>query len=269
MGYFRGICMKKKQPRTQGIALKKKYGQHFLQDMHFIQSMLDKVSIQGRSVFEVGPGQGVLTRTILKTDVAQLWAFEIDEEWVTYFKKDIQDPRLTIMHTNILDVDFLCFEADKPWTLLANLPYQITFPLLHRFFTFREMLREGVIMIQEEVAQKIVATRGRDYGYSSLFFQYYFEWQLMDKVPPTAFYPAPKVYSRLIYFRPKETVQLIEQEDAFWTFIKTCFKQPRRTLKNNLQSTHYAIDRIPEHMLSARAQQLDIDALLALWKLIQ
>ena len=86
-------------------------------------------------------------------------------------------------------------------------------------------------MIQEEVAQKIVKTSGRGYGFPSLFFQHYFEWKLLEKVPPGAFFPPPKVYSRLLYFKPKKMLQQIPDEAEFWEFIKHCFAQPRRTLK--------------------------------------
>lgn len=258
----------KKVPKSAGIVLKKKYGQHFLQDLSYIHHMIHKVNVVGKPVFEIGPGQGALTQEILKTEASKLWVFEIDEEWVAYLQKTIHDPRLSIKHTNILDVDYSCFAPDKPWTLLANLPYQITFPLLHQLQAVRHLWREGVIMVQEEVAQKIVAKRGRDYGYSSLFFQYFFEWELMDKVPPTAFYPPPKVYSRLLYFKPKTDVPPIKDEEAFWIFVKKCFKQPRRTLKNNLQQTYYAVDRISEDLLALRAQQLGFDDLLALWNTV-
>jgi len=259
----------KKKPTSQGITLKKKYGQHFLQDISFIHSILNKVSVTGRSVFEIGPGQGALTREILKTDAARLWAFEIDSEWVQYLESTVKDERLTIHHTNILDVDFSLFKKHQLWTLLANLPYQITFPLLHMLQRERVLLHEGVIMVQEEVAQKIVASRGRDYGYSSLFFQHYFEWELMDKVPPSAFYPPPKVYSRLLYFKPKKECMEIKDEQAFWRFIQCCFKQPRRTLKNNLQQTQYALQNIPEEMLAKRAQQLSMQDLLAVWEMVR
>ena len=87
--------------------------------------------------------------------------------------------------------------------MLANLPYQVTFPILHNFQKNRHLLKEGVIMIQEEVAEKILKTSGRGYGYPSLFFQRYFTWKKLDKVPPTAFFPPPKVDSRLLYFKPR------------------------------------------------------------------
>ena len=252
---------------SHGIPLKKKFGQHFLRDSHIIRSMIFAVDITPTtSIFEIGCGDGFLTRAILDTNAARLFVFEIDPEWAEYVQKTFPDPRMTMIQENFLDVDFSLLQEHKPWTVLANLPYQVTFPILHVFQKQRHLLKEGVIMVQEEVAQKIVKTRGKGYGYSSLFFQHYFEWQLLDKVPPTSFHPAPKVFSRLLYFKPRADVTPIVDEEAFWLFVIACFKQPRRTLKNNLMSTHYDKEKIPVEILSLRAQELSMLQLLDLWK---
>jgi 16S rRNA (adenine1518-N6/adenine1519-N6)-dimethyltransferase len=140
---------------------------------------------------------------------------------------------------------------------------------LHRFQEHRHLLKEGVVMVQEEVAQKIVKQRGKGYGYPSLFFQHYFEWKLLDKVPPTSFHPAPKVFSRLLYFKPRENIIPIPEEEKFWKFIMYCFKQPRRTLKNNLAHTHYKIDKIAGATLVLRAQELSMKDFLEMWELIR
>ena len=250
----------------QDIFLKKKYGQHFLQDQRVVDHMIEAVEIKNASVLEIGPGGGYLTKSILEFPVARLWAFEIDPDWADYLQKTYADPRLEVYLENFLDVDFSRFEPYKPWTVLANLPYQVTFPILHRFHEHRHLLKEGVIMVQEEVAQKIVKTRGKGFGYTSIFFQYYFEWKLLDKIPPTAFNPPPKVFSRLLYFRTKTDVAPIENEVEFWKFIKVCFKQPRRTLRNNLAQSHYDINKFSESQLASRAQQLGIDELKAIWQ---
>ncbi len=248
------------------IRLKKKYSQNFLKDTHFIDSMIQEVTlIPESSVFEIGGGSGILTKVILRENIKRLWVFEIDPEWAAELKK-IVDDRLTVFEDNILDIDFTTFEPYKPWILLANLPYQITFPILHLLQKNRTLLKEGVIMVQEEVAQKILKSRGRNYGYSSLFFQWYFDWKMLDKIPPTAFYPQPKVFSRLLYFKPKENVPVIKQEEDFWLFIKTCFKQPRRTLRNNLKQTHYDQSIISSQLLDLRAQQLQMKDFLMLWE---
>lgn len=256
---------------SQGIPLKKQFGQHFLRDVRIVHNMIFAVEIkQTTSIFEIGCGDGFLTKHILATPVARLKIFEIDPDWAHYVQETYQDERMTVILDNFLDVDLYAqLDEHKPWTVLANLPYQVTFPILHRFQEHRHMLKEGVVMIQEEVAQKIVKKRGRGYGFPSLFFQHYFEWKLLDKVPPTSFHPAPKVFSRLIYFKPHATVIPIPDEENFWKFIKHCFKQPRRTLKNNLTHTHYNIEKISDTTLALRAQELSMKDLLEIWELIR
>lgn len=255
--------------RIEGISLKKQFGQHFLQEQSIIDAMIDQVHIDNNtSIFEIGCGDGFLTQSILATKAARLFVFEIDPEWAQHVEKKLSDKRLTIINDNFLDINLSCLEEHAPWTVLANLPYQITFPILHTFQENRHLISEGVIMVQEEVAQKIVKSKGKGYGFASLFFQYYFEWKMLNKIPPSAFYPAPKVFSRLLYFKTKQNVPPIDQEDRFWQFIKICFKQPRRTLKNNLFSSHFNIEKIPHSLLSMRAQELSIDQLFNLWHLV-
>jgi len=265
---------KEKKPQrafSEGILLKKQYGQHFLRDHTVINAMLNAVTLTPQSsVFEIGCGDGFLTQAIMQSKIARLWVFEIDPDWATLIgDRYAQDKRLLMNLENILDVDWSRFDAHKPWTLLANLPYQITFPILHMLQKNRAVLAEGVIMIQEEVAQKLTKKSGRGYGYPSLFFQHYFDLKLLVKIKPESFYPPPKVDSRLLYFKPKKQVIEIPDEVNFWKFIKLCFLQPRRTLRNNLATTHYAIDTISEDILKLRGQEMDMQQLLAVWELVR
>jgi 16S rRNA (adenine1518-N6/adenine1519-N6)-dimethyltransferase len=253
---------------TAGIPLKKQFGQHFLRQQSVIDEMIAAVDLNERSsVFEIGCGDGFLTRSILKQDIARLWVFEIDSQWAEYVQKTYPDERMSMFRDNILDVDFSRFEPHKPWILLANLPYLITFPILHLLQRNRDLLQEGVIMIQEEVAQKLVKKSGRGYGYPSLFFQHYFELKLLQKISPGAFLPPPKVYSRLVHFKPKTIMTPIPDEEHFWKFIKLCFHQPRRTLKNNLAQSQIDLSKIPEKYILLRAQQMNMEDLLHIWEL--
>lgn len=264
-------CKVFKLDSSKNIRIKKRFGQHFLRDKSIAHRIIENVEItKNTSVFEIGCGDGFLTRQILKTPVARLWVFEIDHEWAEHVGEQLgSDDRLTVFTENILDVDFTNFEDFKPWTLLANLPYQVTFPILYLLHKNKHLLKEGVIMVQEEVAQKIVKKGGRGYGFPSLFFQYHFDWKLLSKVSPKAFYPPPKVYSRLMYFKPKENIKAIPDEEKFWKFIKTCFRQPRRTLRNNLIQTHYDLPKISDENLALRAQQMTMDDFLKLWDLLR
>jgi len=252
-----------------GIPLKKEHGQNFLHDSTVVDDMLKAVNLENRSVFEIGCGAGFLTKEILKKNIARLWVFEIDPAWATKVSTELAHSKMTVHTSNILDIDFAIFDEHKPWILLSNLPYHVTFPILSMVQRNRDKISEGVVMVQEEVAQKIVKDAGRGYGYISLFYQYYFDWTLLTKVPPTAFYPEPKVYSRLMHFKVKPDVKPIIDEQDFWRFIKLCFMQPRRTLRNNLGQTHLNLSQVSEETLKLRAQQLDFSKLLELWQLIK
>ncbi len=254
---------------SHGIPLKKQYGQHFLRQDSVVHVMLDHVDLTQASVVEIGPGDGFLTRHILQQPIARLWSFEIDADWVRLLKETIKDPRFAVFEENILDIDFSRFREHAPWALLANLPYQITFPILHMLQRHRDVITHGVFMIQEEVAQKLVKTSGRGYGFPSLFFNHYFELKLLTKVSPTAFLPPPKVFSRLVYFKTKSSVIPIPDEENFWKFIKLCFHQPRRMLRNNLAQGQYDLTKISAEQLALRAQQLSMGELLKLWETVR
>lgn len=259
--------MKIKKPAIDGIALKKYHGQNFLQDSTVVHDMLSAVKVKGASVFEIGCGNGFLTHEIIKQQPERLVIFEIDTEWAEKIGAECKKfPFVTMNCINFLDIDDLFFRNQGPWMLLSNLPYHVTFPILKKVQKNRDFIQEGVVMVQEEVAQKIIKEGGRGYGYISLYYQYYFDWKLLTKVPPTAFYPAPKVFSRLMHFVPKRNVVPIPQEEEFWAFIKLCFAHPRRTLRNNLSQTHFDISGVDEKTLGLRAQQMSFDDLLSLWK---
>lgn len=254
---------------SHGLPLKKKYGQHFLRQPSIIHKITETVSLTpGTSVFEIGCGDGVLTKGILDYPIERLWVFEIDPDWAHYVREEIKDPRLTIIEKNILDLDFTMLALHAPWVLLANLPYQITFPILHLLKNNRHLLQDVVIMVQEEVAQKLLKTSGRGYGFVSLYFSHYFTISSVIKVPPSAFMPPPKVFSRVIHLKPIKDPAQIVQEGEFWKFIKACFQQPRRTLRNNLMQSSVDCAEISPDILNLRAQQMNFDQLLALWNAI-
>ncbi len=252
--------------KIDNIELKKQYGQHFLQDSVILDKIVHSVQLDGNiNVLEIGPGGGALTNEILTFPVARLWAFEIDAEWVQHIQNTITDTRLTVFEQDFLTVDFTLLKPYSPWTILANLPYYLTFPILHLFAQHRELLQEGTIMIQEEVAQKITKKGGRNFGAVSLFYQRFFSWSLLDKVPPESFNPPPKVHSRLLHFVPISKVEPIRDEAKFWLFVKACFAQPRRTLINNLKNSCYAKFVLPDDKSALRAQQLQMNDFIDMW----
>ncbi len=248
---------------------KKKFGQHFLRKQSVVDHMIDRVNISPQTtVVEIGCGDGFLTSAILEqSKCKQLLVYEIDREWLEVVKTKVHDERLVLNLQNILELDFEKeLVTHAPLVLLANLPYQITFPIIFLIQKHKHLFQEGVVMVQEEVAQKITAQSGRGFSATTMFLQYHFDWQLMEKIEPGAFVPPPKVFSRLLYFKPKLDVKPIPDEDAFWKFLKLCFKSPRQTLRNNLRTTHYPYEKLSVETLGLRAQQLSFEVFLGIWK---
>ena len=267
---YRPMKNHREQP-SDGPRKKKKFGQHFLRKQSVVDHMIERVSITPETtVMEIGCGDGFLTQSILhQTPCKNLLVYEIDPEWLHFVKEHIRDPRLHLDLKNILELDCETELKDhQPLVLLANLPYQVTFPILFLIQNHKHLFQEGVVMVQEEVAYKITASSGRGFSSTSLFLQHHFKWQLMERIEPGAFTPPPKINSRLLYFKPRFDQPTIPNEAAFWKFLKLCFNTPRQTLKNNLRTTHYPYQRLSEETLGLRAQQLSFDEFLTIWQLL-
>jgi 16S rRNA (adenine1518-N6/adenine1519-N6)-dimethyltransferase len=231
--------------------------------------MLADAQVQpNHTVVEIGCGDGFLTSSLLcYTPCKKLVVFEIDEEWARVVKEKCTSPKLDLNIVNFLDVDLTqFFSAEDPVVLLANLPYHITFPIFHVLKKNSALFSHGVVMVQEEVAQRLVATHGRSAGAISHYFQHFFELKLLTKVPPTAFDPQPQIFSRLVSFRPKKNSAPIPDEEHFWEFVKTCFRNPRQMLHNNLKSTPFAHIKLSPEMSNLRAQQMNMELFLQLWE---
>ncbi len=251
-------------------AKKKQLGQHFLRKHSVVDNMINAVTVTPETtVVEIGCGDGFLTRAILnQTKCKKLVCFEIDKEWADYVRGNIHDQRLDLRLQNILDASFDTVESAAPLIMLANLPYQITFPILYLVQKSKDRFGDIVIMVQEEVGQKLAATHGRSFSAVTMFFQHHFTIKLLEKIEPGAFTPPPKVFSRLVQLTPRQGPS-IPNEPLFWDTIKLCFKSPRQTLRNNLRTTHYDLARLSEETLSKRAQQLSFDDFLVIWETLQ
>lgn len=260
------------KPQVDGVPLKKQLGQHFLRDEHILDRIAHAAPLKGASVFEIGCGDGALTRMLLQQPLSRLWVFEIDEDWARYVSDMYGvDKRLRMIHTNILNYSFADsdFTHHAPWVLVANLPYNVTFPILHALRDARSYIREGVIMVQEEVADRITSSGGRSMGWLTLYFQHAFSWKRLEAIQPGAFYPPPKVVSRVLHFTTRMDAPVIPDEQAFWKFVKACFSKPRRMLRNNLPQLPYNWKLVDEETLNARAQQLEMHDFLRVWDILR
>lgn len=209
-------------------------------------------------IVEIGPGQGALTELLLASG-AQVHAVELDPEMVARLGKRFPGhPRLTVHAGDVLDVDLAQW---GPAVLAGNLPYYITSPILERIRRARGVLGRSTVLIQKEVADRVLARAGtRDYGYLTVVTQSWAEVRHVVDVPPEAFRPPPKVDSAVI-----ELVSRADAEDdaEFLAFVGEAFRQKRKNLRNNLVARHPGIS---EEEGRLRAEQLDLAQLRALWR---
>lgn len=251
-------------------AKKKSLGQHFLRNKSAVRNMIERVAqyCSNQTVLEIGCGDGFLTEQILaQTNCKKLVCLEIDSQWAEVVATKIKDPRLTMLNVNALDHDWSTIGQNTPIVLLANLPYNVSIPLIKKLKQNAKQFTAGVFMVQEEVAQKIVAKAGRSFGSFSMFLQHTFDFDLMQKIDPQSFCPPPQVDSRLVYFKPKAETINIDREDDFWRFIKACFSSPRRMLRNNIANYNFDKNLIDQHIGGLRAQQMSFEQLLNFWNL--
>lgn len=246
--------------KNQGF--KKHLGQNFLRNKSIAINMIEKVNItKDHTIVEIGCGDGFLSKTILENSKCKnLICFEIDPFWIEQTKKKISDPRYQVIEQDILKLDWKSLSKNQPLIILANLPYQISFPIMFKIIENKNLIESGVVMVQEEVAQKIVSDKGKNFNHVSMQMQHNLELELMDKIGPENFYPSPKVNSRTFYFKPKRENLGLNQEQKFWNFLKNCFKYPRQTLKNNLKKhgifNANLEEKFDEKYFMQRAQQL-------------
>jgi len=214
---------------------KKSLGQHFLTDKNIVRKIVKIADVQkGDFVWEIGPGKGILTEELLQTG-CKLTAFEIDKK-LHPLLVDKFSGTIKLIKKDILKVNWEDYFPAKKVKIVANLPYQITSPILFKVVTFANQFSQVVIMIQKEVAQRINAKIGsKDYGILTLKMQFYFNVSYGFTVKSHLFYPRPRVDSAVIKLIPRKNKPEIEDEKFFWRIVETAFRNRRKMLRNNLK----------------------------------
>jgi len=261
------------------MPVKPKLGQNFLVDSAAIQRIAASVGdLTGRTVVEVGPGRGAITST-LAASAAHLLAVELDHELALRLRAHFPPDRVTVFEQDVLDFDFAeaSATAGQPLLVVGNLPYGITSQILLKLAASHAALDRAVLMVQREVADRIVAEPGsRDYGLLSVTVQIYGPAQRLFTLPPTAFSPPPDVYSTVFRWRFAPRFQeLGVDESSFLRFVRVCFAQKRKTLANNLPAASNSPAEIAGTLRQsaidpmARAESLSLEALAALWQRLE
>jgi 16S rRNA (adenine1518-N6/adenine1519-N6)-dimethyltransferase len=255
----------------------KAFGQNFLIDRSVLLRIVEAAEIHvDDQVLELGAGTGVLTRELAKR-ARRVVAVELEREMLSLLAKTTRNcTNVEIMERNLLYVDPTEVFGSEPYKLVANLPYYITAPTFRHFLESANPPRLFVVMVQYEVAQRIVAGPG-DMSLLGVSIQFYGKPKIIEHVPARAFYPAPKVDSAILRIDLKDEVPLTpRQRDSFFRLVQAGFSERRKQLHNSLaHGLHRKNVEIQAWLLAAnidpsrRAETLSIEDWLRLWHEIE
>lgn len=192
---------------------------------------------RGDQVWEIGPGKGILTRELLKAG-ADITAFELDRRLIPHLNQEFGDS-IDLRHQDILTLDWEAELArqDGILKMVANIPYQITSPLLYMLERHADRFSRIVIMVQKEVAQRLCARPGtKAYGVMTLRLKRLFDIENLFGVGRESFEPVPGVDSMAIALSPRRQPPLIKDSAKYLQLISAAFSHRRKTLRNNLLS---------------------------------
>lgn len=230
------------QRRRDGeIRYKHDLGQHFLYDTALLRSLVQQAGVtKADRVLEIGPGAGTLTVCLCEA-AERVIAVEVDEAILPFLRVATEGfGNVEILQGDIRRMNLQAIAAmlGNDLMVVANIPYNITTPIFELFWGSSLPVRVMAVMVQKEVAQKLVALPGDEaYGQMSLRCQYYCEPQVLAQIPAEAFTPPPKVDSAFVKltFR-KEPIAPVVDEALLWRLVQAAFAQRRKTLVNALRS---------------------------------
>jgi 16S rRNA (adenine1518-N6/adenine1519-N6)-dimethyltransferase len=258
--------------REYGVRPRKRWGQSFLIRDQIAERIVDASRVaDDQVVVEIGPGAGALTG-YLAARARKVVAVEKDRRLAALLRDDLGDwSKVQILESDFLQVDLhaLALEEDvERLTIVGNLPYSITTPILTRLIESRDVLDSALVLVQREYALRLAAAAGTsDYGSLTVYARFFLTLEPLFIVPPSAFWPKPEVESRLvrIRFRRRPPVQ-IPDEKRFFALVRAGFGQRRKTLANALADAFEGDKQMAGRVLKVagiaptrRGETLDLD----------
>lgn len=250
--------------RAKYFKTKKRLGQNFLINGEVIANIIDYAEISPEdTVIEIGPGVGFVTEQLIK-HAKQVIAIELDEDAIRELEK-LNAPNLKIIHKDILKTDLSELSEGKV-KVVANIPYYITSPIIAHLLgeiddlnnKNRNKITDILLMVQEEVARRMVATENspsKQYGLLTILSQFWADVEIKELVGRRSFFPAPKVNSALVKLIVREKPKLqLTNYTHFRKTVKAAFSQRRKNIKNCLLSGGFSKEKIQQAM-----QKLGLD----------
>ena len=237
--------------------LKKSLGQHFLKDETVILDIIDALKKEPfSSLLEVGPGAGALTKHLIKIPNIQFKAVELDDEKVTYLKKNYPVLNDKIIHQSFLDIEK---PFDERFAVIGNFPYNISSQILFKLLDWKDDVPFIVGMFQKEVADRAAAKPGsKAFGVLSALVQPFYSIEYLFDVGPEKFNPPPKVMSGVIKLTRKTELLPVKSDRAYKNLVKTAFNQRRKTMRNAVKGLISA-DVLTDKIFDKRAEALSIE----------
>lgn len=236
---------------------KKNLGQHFLIDENIAKKIVYSITNDKNNLIEIGAGTGVLSKYFLEKDNFKI--FEIDKESVDYLNRNYKQLTSNIINQDFLNYNISTLFNNQSFTIIGNLPYNISSQIFFKILENRDIVDEVVCMIQKEVAQRISEKEGsKIYGILSVMLQAYFDIEYLFSVSEKVFLPPPKVKSAVIRLKRNNISKLDCNEKLFFKIIKTAFNQRRKMLRVSLKSL-INTNFLTEKFSTKRPEQLSVE----------
>lgn len=257
-----------------GFRFSKSLGQNFLIDENIILKIIEGSEINKNDVIiEVGPGIGTLTQYLAEMSKKVL-AIEIDKSLIPVLDETLESyDNVEVINSDVLELDLKKLVSDKfpgkKVKVVANLPYYVTTPIIMKFLEEEVPVKDIVVMVQKEVADRLKAKpKTKDYGSLSVAVQYYSQPEIVTRVPRSVFIPNPNVESTVIRLKVLDNPQVkVTDRKIFHKVVRASFAKRRKTLLNSLSFSDLELnkDQIKEILVACdidprrRGETLDIE----------
>jgi len=255
------------------VRAKKQFGQHFLKEDGIAQAIAGALTHHGgyRSVIEVGPGTGALTKHLLPRTDIDLWCVELDREAAAHVLEHFPALNERLIIGDVLRLDLGNLFGGPPasptgrFAIIGNFPYNISTQIIFQVLEHRDRCTEVVGMFQKEVSDRIRAVPGNKvYGITSVVTQAWYSIEQIMVVEPGSFIPPPKVRSAVIRLQRNNVEHLGCDEKRFFQLVKMAFNQRRKTLSNALKTFPGLEKGVPMPYAKQRAEELSVADFVAL-----
>ncbi len=260
--------------KEHNFKFNKAYGQNFIFDTNFLQSIVDKLDIKDKTVLEIGPGAGTLT-SIIANSAKKVIAYEIDNNLRPILTENLAEyNNIEVIFQDIMKADIRDIEnkLGEEYHIVANLPYYITTPIIFKFLENATKLKSMAIMVQLEVAERLVAKPNtKDYGAITPAIDYRATAKIIKKVSRNMFTPVPNVDSAIVKIDFEENKYKIDNTKVLDDTIKCVFAMRRKTIENNIKSYFKFSSELTNKIVleagiktGARGETLDTETLVRL-----